>query len=1206
VVRRLLVVLALLLAPLPASAATYYVSPTGSDSAAGSSVAPWKTFARFGRGLSNGTITAGDTVLFRPGRYAACEGRQWPGEGFPTGGGTAGNPVTVSVDTAAGAGDVEIHGGARGNLCGVPTWSQARKCTAGPYIDAICDTNADCGSGGNCTDMSGIWWTVSAPDNNSYWWGGVAAGVAYQPAVAPGGAPKIYEIVYPPPTARVTVSNTLFTPGRAQVMNYATVPAGGIGGTAAACTADKTPWLCCTGAGAGSCTNSRIYVQTETGARPDLIGDSSFGPVEFPHATMLLDNGSLSGTPLQYITFTNNNNGRRFHFRWGLSGQLLFKNAQGITLEDFTVGYTSRVAVHNQIRHFGSANASRWPWAIGGETYQITGWGGNGVNVVRDFALRRGKVSGSIGNEMVHFIGGPPTTHRDILMDTIEFADGPYAANPGESGTATTPNAYTNQVTKSWPPPGYEAWSAVFTTGHWGPIGSGGNTEGAMITTSVGQTIRNCHVHDTLLLSFFESGGGGSLIFENNLIDLARMYYADGSHYPNLLIGYCTSPTNCGSLNHQLVMGVPTRFGYEGLRGAVIRNNVFLNVYANAMRSGRFDNGEGYDITPYKPITPMQIVNNTFHVKGDHRNFGGCSGLPILWIWNGNVGSGPTITDMTSTSGEKAQIKNNIFVRDTASACNLPLLAIDAPLQGQVDVDYNNWGGQNGIWKLGSSTYTTFPSWRTAIQAYGATNESHSLYSNPVFVDPYVDVSIQATSPSFRTGVDLSSGPGLPFSTDFEGNARPPGLWSMGAYQGEATGTTYTTTTSTTSTTGATTTTTTTTTTSSTTTTTGATTTTTTTSTTTTTYAGGGVKLRGGKSRHGRIRKTAGPTSTTTTTTTTTTTASSTTTTTTSTTTTTLAGAALPDWTDDLRAYWSFQNASAFGTINGGDCTSGACDLSVAPGATLNSVSASPLPGFSIAMEPTAGAPGVQTHYLRRIGPSTQLSWRGDITLGGWLRFPSANPPGYAVHPWGNSHAHATGTRMEWWTGSVQNRFGDKGYTNSCSPSLACPQDHTGCSCYDFAATQTGGVKVNEWEFYFERWKCRAVGSGGGVGAAGRFSGTNSTGRTQIVTPAIPYTTSGAQQDFPFECQDATGVYQFQIGGEAGSDVVDFAGVFITPDAIDDESLCRICACGVAGSLCSCSGSSFSATGRKDTFCGGCSFGTLACNATEPRLYSIP
>jgi hypothetical protein len=59
-----LVAISLLLAPTTASAATYYVAPTGSDTAAGTQAAPFASWAR-----AQTAASAGDTVYFRGGTY---------------------------------------------------------------------------------------------------------------------------------------------------------------------------------------------------------------------------------------------------------------------------------------------------------------------------------------------------------------------------------------------------------------------------------------------------------------------------------------------------------------------------------------------------------------------------------------------------------------------------------------------------------------------------------------------------------------------------------------------------------------------------------------------------------------------------------------------------------------------------------------------------------------------------------------------------------------------------------------------------------------------------------------------------------------------------------------------------------------------------------------------------------------------------------
>jgi hypothetical protein len=778
-VRRLLI--AWLLVSRVASATTWVVDTKGSDANPGTAAAPWRTWAKFVTAINAGTIRPGDTVLFRPGRYMLCDGLSNPYQSLDGPGGAPGQPITVSVDTSQ-PGDVEFDGGAQAGKCGVPPWKQAFSCRSGPNAGAICNSDADCGGvSGNCVTMPGVWWTIAAPDTgNGNFFGGLVAGAAYQPSTTPGGAPKIYERLYAQ-AGSAQVKMPTFTPGHAQMMPYAMLPGTWQGKNA--CTAPQVPWFCCTGAGTGTCSNSRIYVQTESGADPSTIGDAHFGPVEFPYMPFLLWNASPSIT-LQYVTFTNNNNGRMFHFRWALTGIMILKNADHVTFEDCDFGYTSRSIAQAHLNNTGVANASNFPPYNQGDSYMIVGWWDNGgANVVRNITFRRGKVHGTQGNEAIHFLGGPKSRfYPSFVFEYMEIGDTPYAVPDGASGTTLTPNAYTNQVQKSWPPPGYSAWANVFPT-HWGPLGGGANTDGQFISGADGETIRNCYLHDGGLISFFE-GKSGDLLFENNWVDLARLYYGDSGFYPNMLISYCGSPTRCGGLEGRLVLSLPTRFDDATMHGPIVRNNVFDNVYANAIRTGTFSTST----PPYKPVTAGMIVNNTFHVKGDFRT--AASGkMPIIWFW---ATQQPNWT-MDGADGSKFLFKNNIIVRDTVSANALPLLQVDQVVANQVDVDYNNWGGQNGVWQIGNTVYTNYASFANALRAYGVGNEVHSVNVDPLFVTPYTNLSLQSTSPSYERGLDLSALPYGAFTWDYLRQARPANQWSMGAYQGGGAGVTTTT-----------------------------------------------------------------------------------------------------------------------------------------------------------------------------------------------------------------------------------------------------------------------------------------------------------------------------------------------------------------------------------------------------------------------------
>jgi len=90
----------LLLLSYPAFAASYFVSPTGSDSAAGSSGAPWLTCQKAAQ-----TMVAGDTTTVLPGTYINTgQGGSWNGTSDNwacqfANSGTSGNVITMQCQT---------------------------------------------------------------------------------------------------------------------------------------------------------------------------------------------------------------------------------------------------------------------------------------------------------------------------------------------------------------------------------------------------------------------------------------------------------------------------------------------------------------------------------------------------------------------------------------------------------------------------------------------------------------------------------------------------------------------------------------------------------------------------------------------------------------------------------------------------------------------------------------------------------------------------------------------------------------------------------------------------------------------------------------------------------------------------------------------------------------------------------------------------
>src|SRR4051794_7503829 len=81
--------------------ASYYVSPAGSDAAAGTSTLPWATLQK-----AADTVGAGDTVTVRAGTYASGFVLGWDA---PTAG-TSAAPITFQADPAGAVGSVIITG----------------------------------------------------------------------------------------------------------------------------------------------------------------------------------------------------------------------------------------------------------------------------------------------------------------------------------------------------------------------------------------------------------------------------------------------------------------------------------------------------------------------------------------------------------------------------------------------------------------------------------------------------------------------------------------------------------------------------------------------------------------------------------------------------------------------------------------------------------------------------------------------------------------------------------------------------------------------------------------------------------------------------------------------------------------------------------------------------------------------------------------
>jgi hypothetical protein len=505
----------------------------------------------------------------------------------------------------------------------------------------------------------------------------------------------------------------------------------------------------------------------------------------------VLTQGNGSTAPTTYVRFTNHvggaASGRTFYFWWGTTGVLQLGNAHHVDFEDFDIAYSSRATA----MHAGGSGTT-FPRFIGGDTYLINPIASNSSfgprNVVHDIAFRWGKIHGAQGNEMVHANSGEIDRFYGLTFEHVEFADGPWSVPNGFSSTSGTGNANTNQVSKMWPPPNYRPrWSSTYNT-HWSPLGGGGLTSGAMIVNTPNNVVRNCWFHDVGLISFHEHPNNAGNVFENNLVDFGLLKYADANpwynngvqmagFHPPLPVDYCIDgPDRCSGYAGSFGVTMRTRYASPNQNGHIVRNNVFINMYAQALFFNDLEVPSAYP-----PATPHQIVNNTFIIPADAAYLSGRDAWVPVRIW-GNWGS-PSVRGI---------VKNNIFYRAAASATGSSLVEISAASLANSDIDYNNWGGANVAWLVGASYRTSYADFRSLVQATaGPGNETHSLNVNPQFVLPFSDLRLQSTSPARQTGVDLSGVGWAPSSYDYACDLsavascapRPAGRWSMGAYQ---------------------------------------------------------------------------------------------------------------------------------------------------------------------------------------------------------------------------------------------------------------------------------------------------------------------------------------------------------------------------------------------------------------------------------------
>lgn len=880
----------LLLVASSAAAATFYVDGTsGSDAAGGTSrgASAWRTWPRLLDAIEAGTVGADDTVFIRPGRYGTTGfNANW----LQTGGGSSdAHRLTISVDTFY-SGDVEITGAQAAGQAGASGWHTAYACagTTDPaLVGLVCDSgggtpiDARC-PGGSCSPVSNVYWmSTGMPGASNF----ALPGMAFQPDPVPGGAPcttnadcgntracdqyigrcdpTLFEILYAP--EQVPIIMPSFPSGRNSTWVYKEIPFTTGGGSA--CRAASVPWACCTGLGSGpTClTTDRTYVRMKDNTNPELAVPPVMVPMEAP----LVFYNKVGGTGAQYITFTNNDNGRLFHFLWGQAGVITFGNAIGITIEDFDAGFNSMsravdpgFATSNTWLYSGAA----WPRGNGGPQYIIEMQPGYGTGTcaspprARDLKLRRGFIRKSAGDELIHNDcmeigpGGYGDTSNALLLEDVEMYESPWLVAVGASRDMDNDGVddlndigadiygHSNYV---WPPTNYRAGWSVQVQGMFSPLGGGGESAGCFIFGSGGNHVNRINCHHAHALQLESVAAVGNLI-ENSVIRPNYVKFTGNKDNaptatPTFPTARCLNgPTGTcpGGFAQRRSTTMPSCASGSDKPGNIWRNSFLLDIY-------RFESFGAVNEGCSARQTAPQIVNNTFTFRTDATNF---SGDPSF-----GFGEQFDIQPFWGTAAAKAQIMNNIFLRYASSGA---LMAIVSDSAATTQIDYNLWS-PNMRWEWAGATLTTFAAWQAAVAAGGTGNEVHSAQAasiGSIGLISATDAHLLSGSVARNPATSVCT-----LATDIDDESRPMGAsCDRGADEyNESTPVTTSTSTSSTSSTSTSSTTSTTApgATTSTSTSTSVSTSTSTSSTTSTTIAGLGIEMRGGEFRGGQIRR---------------------------------------------------------------------------------------------------------------------------------------------------------------------------------------------------------------------------------------------------------------------------------------------------------------------------------------------------------------
>lgn len=324
-----------------------------------------------------------------------------------------------------------------------------------------------------------------------------------------------------------------------------------------------------------------------------------------------------------------------------------------------------------------------------------------------------------------------------------------------------------------------EAGAYINASGRWdaGGGGQGFITHQSNTGSSVTNiTVRRCRFYfaENHGMQWINNNGTGTqsnIIYEacevfdcgHNLVDFNNQAGA----LSNVTVRYCRlyvrdNFPRFGTLSSSGVAGIylqPILAGLD-MTGVELLYNLIYDTHGN-----------GISVAPWTDAAHTltgKMIGNTIY-GANRRNLG--------WLYN------VRFSNNASGTYDNWELKNNInaFPRNGV-AC----ISFDNGLRGST-LDYNCYAVTSGIfaWQAGNS-YSTIAAWRTA-----TVQEANSLLQDPLFVNTSdKNFSLQATSPSLNTGVDLGDtyDSGLdpvstwPSGVQFKSQDAAGSGWEMGAY----------------------------------------------------------------------------------------------------------------------------------------------------------------------------------------------------------------------------------------------------------------------------------------------------------------------------------------------------------------------------------------------------------------------------------------